>query len=102
VSYNSSVFCTNQLYTDSGKLFKHPLSVQDSGIGIAPADLGHIFERFYRADKARQRDSGGAGLGLSIAQWIAAAHQARIHVESTPAAGSSFSVRFFKRGHRSS
>jgi heavy metal sensor kinase len=71
-------------------------TVQDSGIGIAAEELEHIFERFYRADKARQRDSGGAGLGLSIARWIAEAHRARIHVESGPNSGSKFSVRFPK------
>jgi len=70
--------------------------VRDSGIGIAPEDLDHIFERFYRADKARQRDLGGVGLGLSIAQWIAAAHHAIIQVESVPALGSTFTVRFLK------
>ena len=69
-------------------------TVQDSGIGIGAEDLEHIFERFYRTDKARQRDSGGAGLGLSIARWIAEAHRARIQVESTPNSGSKFSVRF--------
>jgi signal transduction histidine kinase len=69
-------------------------TVQDSGIGIAAEELEHIFERFYRADKARQRDSGGAGLGLSIARWIAEAHRAKIQVESTLNLGSVFSVRF--------
>jgi len=71
-------------------------TVCDSGIGIAPEEVEHIFERFYRADKARQRDSGGAGLGLSIARWIAESHRARIEVESTLNVGSEFSVRFPK------
>jgi heavy metal sensor kinase len=70
------------------------VTVRDSGIGIAAADLPHIFERFYRADKARQRDSGGAGLGLSIARWIADVHGAAISVESTPGRGSRFRVSF--------
>jgi signal transduction histidine kinase len=67
--------------------------ISDSGIGIAPADLAHIFERFYRADRARSRDSGGTGLGLSIAQWIAAVHGASIEVESSLGKGSLFRVR---------
>jgi heavy metal sensor kinase len=70
------------------------VTVMDSGIGIAAGDLPHIFERFYRADKARQRDSGGAGLGLSIARWIADLHGASIDVESTPGMGSRFRVSF--------
>ena len=67
------------------------LAVQDSGIGISPEDLPHIFERFYRADKVRGRD-GGAGLGLAIAKWIAEQHRGEIQVESTAAKGSTFRV----------
>ena len=66
--------------------------VRDSGIGIPADDLPHIFERFYRADKARSRDIGGAGLGLAIARWIADAHGAGIQVESTVGQGSVFRV----------
>jgi heavy metal sensor kinase len=72
------------------------LTVSDSGVGIAPEDLPHVFERFYRGDKSRQRESGicGSGLGLSICQSIVAAHGGAIRVESTPGAGASFEVRF--------
>jgi heavy metal sensor kinase len=67
--------------------------VRDSGIGIAPQDLPHIFERFYRSDPARSRESGGTGLGLAIGHWIAQAHQGEIRVESLPGKGSNFEVR---------
>jgi len=67
------------------------VSVQDTGEGIAPQALPHIFERFFRADQSRG-DSAGAGLGLSIAQMIADAHGSRISVESKPGSGSCFQV----------
>ncbi|HEX6537417.1 MAG TPA: ATP-binding protein [Gemmatimonadaceae bacterium] len=76
------------------------LTVEDTGIGIASDQLPHIFERFYRGDPARSRASAtepardGAGLGLSIARWIAAAHDADIAVDSTPGAGTTVVVRF--------
>jgi heavy metal sensor kinase len=67
--------------------------VRDTGIGIAEADLPNVFERFYRADKARSRESGGVGLGLSIGRWIAEVHAGTIEVHSSPGHGSTFQVR---------
>ncbi len=68
------------------------IEVRDSGIGIAAEDLPHIFDRFYRADKARSREMGGVGLGLAIAQWIVEVHQGKIEVESVPGQGSTFRI----------
>jgi len=70
------------------------LVVTDSGIGIPPEELPHVFERFYRVDKARTRSQGGSGLGLAIAQRIAAIHGGRIEVASdgVNGHGSTFSV----------
>ncbi|GAB4208025.1 MAG: HAMP domain-containing sensor histidine kinase [Roseiflexaceae bacterium] len=68
------------------------LSVGDTGSGIAAEDLPHIFERFYRADRARNHNSGGAGLGLPIVKWIAEAHGGQVLVESTPGQGSTFTL----------
>ncbi len=68
------------------------LEVTDTGIGIAPEDLPHVFDRFFRADKARTRAEGGTGLGLAIARWSAEAHGGRIDVRSSPDAGSVFTV----------
>lgn len=67
--------------------------VRDTGIGIGAEDLPSVFERFYRADKARSRESGGVGLGLSIGRWIAEAHAGTIEVQSSPGHGSIFQVR---------
>jgi heavy metal sensor kinase len=67
--------------------------VSDTGVGIAREDQERIFDRFYRVDKARSREQGGSGLGLSICKWIAEAHQGEIYVESEVGKGSSFIVK---------
>ena len=68
------------------------LEVEDDGIGIAPDDLPHLFERFWRGDKSRSRATGGAGVGLAIVDELVRAHGGRVEVESTPGHGSCFRV----------
>lgn len=68
------------------------VAVSDTGMGIPAEYQEQIFERFYRTDKARSRELGGSGLGLSIVQWIAQAHSGRVTVESKPQVGSTFTV----------
>jgi signal transduction histidine kinase len=68
-------------------------SVRDTGIGIAADDLPHIFDRFYRVDRARSRDQGGTGLGLAIGRWIIEAHGGTISVQSELNRGSLFRVQ---------
>jgi heavy metal sensor kinase len=72
------------------------IEVHDSGPGIPAEHRAHIFERFYRVDKARARAAGGAGLGLSIAQWAVAIHGGTIEVESANGGGSIFRTRLPK------
>ena len=88
-------------YTDTGgtvtlvleKTSTHALlRVQDTGCGIPAEHLPHIFERFYRVDRARSRSAGGTGLGLAITKWIVTMHDGTITVESHPGKGSLFSV----------
>ena len=70
------------------------LEVADDGIGIAPDHLLHIFDRFYRVDKARSRTGGGTGLGLAIVKGIAEQHDGRVAIVSEPGKGSTFTVCF--------
>ena len=69
------------------------LEIEDTGIGISAADRERIFERFYRADRARSRDTGGTGLGLAIVKHLAAGIDGDVEVESEQGRGSRFSVR---------
>ena len=87
-------------YTESGEVrlvarqeHEHAvLEVSDTGIGIAPEDLRHIFTRFWRGDRSRSRATGGAGIGLSIVRELVRAHDGRVDVDSTPGKGSRFRV----------
>jgi len=75
------------------------LSVRDNGCGIAPDDLPYVFERFYRADPSRSRETGGSGIGLAIALAIAKAHGGDICVQSTVGVGSEFVLSLPKGEH---
>jgi len=90
------------LYTNQGgtvtvsvvwKQEQASISIKDSGVGIAPEHVPHIFERFYRVDPARTRTEGGSsGLGLAIVEWIVRAHKGTIVVDSQPGEGTTFTV----------
>ncbi len=91
------------LYTDNGGWVKvrvevedgHPvLIVQDNGIGIPKDQQERVFERFYRVDKSRSRETGGTGLGLSLVKHIAEIHDAKITLDSEPGQGTTFTVTF--------
>ncbi|MDR1177443.1 MAG: HAMP domain-containing protein, partial [Spirochaetaceae bacterium] len=92
-----NLFSNALTYTDSGAITvrlkarpdsgQYEITVEDTGIGIAEEDLPHVFERFYRSDKSRSRNTGGAGIGLAIAAAIVEAHGGRIRAAS-PAANS--------------
>ena len=81
---------TLSVYEAEKKAF---VEINDNGIGIAQQDLPYIFDRFYRADKVRTRNLGGAGLGLAIVRSICIAHQGDIQVQSTEGLGSKFTMR---------
>lgn len=81
---------TVSLFRDGGAA---ALEVQDTGVGIRPDDLPHIFERGYRAADSRRRAAGGAGVGLSIVAWVACLHGSAVQVASVPDEGSTFTVR---------
>jgi two-component system, OmpR family, phosphate regulon sensor histidine kinase PhoR len=92
ISYTNdeqSIFITGKKKDD-----KIIITIKDEGIGIEEKDLPHIFERFYRVDKARSRETGGTGLGLSIVKSTLDVHKASIEVESKIGMGSSFTISF--------
>ena len=89
VKYTEKGGVTVSLFTDKNK---RVFTVEDTGIGIAKKDLDRIFDRFYRADKARHRE-GGTGLGLSIAKWIADIHKYTLTVESELNVGTRFTLK---------
>ncbi len=68
------------------------MAVRDTGAGVSPEELPHIFDRFYRADKSRNRDKGGSGLGLAIARSIVEAHDGTINARSEPGKGLTFVI----------
>jgi signal transduction histidine kinase len=70
------------------------IKISDTGIGIPEEDLPHIFDRFYRVDKARTGSNGGCGLGLSISKWIVAAHDGEIQIESARTGGTIVTIAF--------
>jgi len=70
------------------------ITVKDTGIGIPQEELSSIFNRFYRVDKARAKETGGSGLGLSIVKWIVDAHNGKITAESIIGGGTGITAQF--------
>ena len=80
-------------FPEAGELVRSILTVADTGVGIAEEDQRHVFERFFRADKARSREAGGSGLGLAICQSIVEAHGGTISFTSKANEGTTFVVK---------
>jgi signal transduction histidine kinase len=74
------------------------ISVQDTGPGIAPEALPHLFERFYQAERADSQPAGGAGLGLAIVRWVAEAHGGHVRVTSVLGCGATFELQLPDEG----
>ena len=74
-------------------MYKRQVEIEDSGIGIPAAALSRVFERFYRVDRGRSRDTGGTGLGLAIVKHIVRAHGGEVVVASQEGRGSTFTVK---------
>ena len=91
---DNSVIYNNQNGELKIVLSKNKLTISDTGVGISKEDLEHIFERFYRVDKARSRESSGTGLGLSIVKHICILYGYKIDVESQVGKGTTFTVKF--------
>jgi len=85
---NSEVRCTGRVVGEEVLI-----EVSDHGVGIPARDLERIFERFYRVDQGRSRQTGGTGLGLAIVRHVAANHRGSVQVESREGEGSTFTVR---------
>ena len=76
------------------------LSVGDDGPGVPEADLGRVFERFYRVDKSRTRDPGGTGLGLSIVRHLVELHGGKVSAANRDEGGAVFTISLPHRGNR--
>ena len=92
---DNSVVYNNQNGQLTIDLSNNKLSISDTGVGILKDDLEHIFERFYRVDKARSRESSGTGLGLSIVKHICILYGYKINVESQKGKGTTFTISFY-------
>jgi two-component system sensor histidine kinase VicK len=79
-----------QVQTSGGEV---TVEIEDNGPGVPPQDRPKIFDRFYRVDKARWRESGGAGLGLAITKWVVEAHRGEISLEGGSPQGCLFQVK---------
>lgn len=90
IKYNEAGGSVSVLLEKSGTQAK--LIVADTGVGISESSMAHMYERFYRADKSRSRDAGGAGLGLAIVKAVADAHKASIEVSSKVGEGTTFKI----------